>query len=124
MSVSNPPHHTLACNWKSTTCASGAGGCEYSNIPAPRMSTPLISSEMPMKNQMETDLPVVIGSCLPENDIQHKEYDRDHRRPEQRLLIPRDVTHRRNFRLAIDQAGQCSVRQRLCRQTHHDRHRD
>ncbi len=32
----------------------------HSYNPAPRISTPLTSSEMPMKNQIETDLPVAI----------------------------------------------------------------
>ena len=47
------PHHTLA--WKSYRTTLTKGGWEIWYTPAPKISTPFTSNEMPMKNQIEIE---------------------------------------------------------------------
>src|SRR5882762_7238523 len=95
-----------ACTSKSTTGL--AGGCESSYTPAPQISTPSTSKEIPMKNQIETERCAIRG-CLPENDVENYKHSCNYARPKNRFLVQRYVLYWRNLRLSVHQPSQFAV---------------
>src|SRR5271170_2237771 len=84
-------------------------------MPAPQMSTPFTSSEIPMKNQIEMDPPFFIAPS-PENNIQGHKNDPDDRGPEPRPLQRGNVAFGWNFGNAVDQTLELRVWFRFCNQ--------